>query len=141
VIRNTNSATMTSTNVKPLSSAWRRNGRRDVSGRAPAMRGLSAQGARRLRTMGTAGALFRFSVPTGRPRPGPARAKATAMATTMGSVLRFLTAGESHGKGLVVIVEGLPAGLPVRAEDIGEELARRRLGYGRGPGCASRPTS
>jgi chorismate synthase len=48
-------------------------------------------------------------------------------------VLRFLTAGESHGRALVVIVEGLPAGLPVEAADIAEELARRRLGYGRGP--------
>jgi chorismate synthase len=48
-------------------------------------------------------------------------------------VLRFLTAGESHGPALVVIVEGLPAGLPVDASDIGDELARRRLGYGRGP--------
>src|SRR5580658_7187782 len=48
-------------------------------------------------------------------------------------VLRFLTAGESHGKALVVIVEGLPAGLPVTAAEIGGELARRRLGYGRGP--------
>jgi chorismate synthase len=48
-------------------------------------------------------------------------------------VLRFLTAGESHGRALVVIVEGLPAGLPVEASDIVEELARRRLGYGRGP--------
>jgi chorismate synthase len=48
-------------------------------------------------------------------------------------VLRFLTAGESHGQGLVVIIEGLPAGLPVTAEQIGDELARRRLGYGRGP--------
>ncbi len=48
-------------------------------------------------------------------------------------MLRFLTAGESHGRALVVIVEGLPAGLPVEASDIGEELARRRLGYGRGP--------
>jgi chorismate synthase len=44
-----------------------------------------------------------------------------------------LTAGESHGQALVVIVEGLPAGLPVVAEDIRSELARRRLGYGRGP--------
>ena len=51
----------------------------------------------------------------------------------MAAVLRFLTAGESHGKGLVVIVEGLPAGLEVTAEDISSELARRRLGYGRGP--------
>ena len=49
------------------------------------------------------------------------------------AVLRYLTAGESHGKALVVIVEGLPAGLPVVEADIGAELARRRLGYGRGP--------
>jgi chorismate synthase len=48
-------------------------------------------------------------------------------------VIRFLTAGESHGRALVVIVEGLPAGLPVVADDIRSELARRRLGYGRGP--------
>jgi chorismate synthase len=48
-------------------------------------------------------------------------------------VLRYLTAGESHGQGLVVIVEGLPAGLAVTVEDIQAELARRRLGYGRGP--------
>jgi chorismate synthase len=48
-------------------------------------------------------------------------------------VLRFLTAGESHGKALVVIVEGLPAGLPVESSDVAAELARRRLGYGRGP--------
>jgi chorismate synthase len=48
-------------------------------------------------------------------------------------VLRFLTAGESHGRALVVIVEGLPAGLPVAVDDIQAELARRRLGYGRGP--------
>jgi chorismate synthase len=48
-------------------------------------------------------------------------------------VLRFLTAGESHGRALVVIVEGLPAGLPVEASDVSAELARRRLGYGRGP--------
>src|SRR5579862_7329666 len=48
-------------------------------------------------------------------------------------VLRFLTAGESHGRALLVIVEGLPAGLPVTVEGVGSELARRRLGYGRGP--------
>jgi chorismate synthase len=48
-------------------------------------------------------------------------------------VLRFLTAGESHGKGLVVIVEGLPAGLPLTLEEVQGELARRRLGFGRGP--------
>ena len=48
-------------------------------------------------------------------------------------MLRYLTAGESHGKALVVILEGLPAGLPLLAEDVQSELARRRLGYGRGP--------
>jgi len=47
--------------------------------------------------------------------------------------LRYLTAGESHGQALVVIVEGLPAGMKVTAEDIQAELGRRRLGYGRGP--------
>jgi chorismate synthase len=48
-------------------------------------------------------------------------------------VLRFLTAGESHGPALVVIVEGLPAGLPITIDDVAAELARRRLGFGRGP--------
>ena len=48
-------------------------------------------------------------------------------------MLRYLTAGESHGQALVVIVEGLPAGLEVTAEQVQSELARRRLGYGRGP--------
>jgi chorismate synthase len=47
-------------------------------------------------------------------------------------MLRFSTAGESHGKALVTIVEGLPAGLPVSAEWVDHELARRMLGYGRG---------
>lgn len=48
-------------------------------------------------------------------------------------MLRYLTAGESHGQALVVIVEGLPAGLPITIEAVADELARRRLGYGRGP--------
>jgi chorismate synthase len=48
-------------------------------------------------------------------------------------VLRYLTAGESHGPALTVVVEGLPAGLPVTVEQLGDELARRRLGFGRGP--------
>jgi chorismate synthase len=48
-------------------------------------------------------------------------------------VLRFLTAGESHGQALVVIVEGLPAGLEITVDEIQAEMARRRLGYGRGP--------
>lgn len=46
--------------------------------------------------------------------------------------LRFLTAGESHGKALNVIVEGLPAGLPVTAEWVDRDLGRRMMGYGRG---------
>ncbi len=48
-------------------------------------------------------------------------------------MLRYLTAGESHGKSLVVILEGLPAGLHIAREEITGELSRRRLGYGRGP--------
>lgn len=47
-------------------------------------------------------------------------------------MLRFLTAGESHGPGLVAIVEGLPKGLRVDVEGLGIELRRRRHGYGRG---------
>ena len=46
--------------------------------------------------------------------------------------LRFLTAGESHGPGLLGILEGLPAGLPLEAGDIDRDLARRQKGYGRG---------
>ena len=48
-------------------------------------------------------------------------------------MLRLLTAGESHGQGLVVVLEGLPAGLEITVEEIQAEMARRRLGYGRGP--------
>ena len=47
-------------------------------------------------------------------------------------MLRWLTAGESHGPSLVAILEGLPAHVEVTTEDISESLARRRLGYGRG---------
>ncbi len=47
-------------------------------------------------------------------------------------MLRFLTAGESHGKGLVVILEGLPAGLKVEPEYVNNELKLRQQGYGRG---------
>jgi chorismate synthase len=46
--------------------------------------------------------------------------------------LRFSTAGESHGKALVALVEGLPAGLPVSAEWVDRDLVRRMQGYGRG---------
>ena len=46
---------------------------------------------------------------------------------------RFSTAGESHGKGLVAVVEGMVADLPVKAGYINKELKRRQQGYGRGP--------
>ena len=47
-------------------------------------------------------------------------------------MLRWITAGESHGPALVAVMEGLPAGVPVTTMKIAEQLARRRLGYGRG---------
>jgi chorismate synthase len=50
----------------------------------------------------------------------------------MTGVLRWITAGESHGQALVAVLEGLPAGVDVTADEIADQLARRRLGYGRG---------
>src|ERR1700681_2540363 len=47
-------------------------------------------------------------------------------------MLRFLTAGESHGKALVTIVEGVPAGLAIDIDALTTELRRRQTGYGRG---------
>ena len=47
-------------------------------------------------------------------------------------MIRFLTAGESHGQGLTIIVEGVPASLPLTEKYIREQLARRQRGYGRG---------
>jgi chorismate synthase len=47
-------------------------------------------------------------------------------------VLRWLTAGESHGPALVAVLDGVPAGVEVTSADLGRDLARRRLGYGRG---------
>lgn len=47
-------------------------------------------------------------------------------------MLRWITAGESHGPELIGVLEGLPAGVPVLVEEIQDALARRRLGYGRG---------
>ena len=46
-------------------------------------------------------------------------------------MLRFLTAGESHGKGLVVILEGMPAGVHIDFDAITQQLKRRQGGYGR----------
>jgi chorismate synthase len=47
-------------------------------------------------------------------------------------VLRWITAGESHGPALVAVLDGLPAGVAVTTADLGRDLARRRLGHGRG---------
>jgi chorismate synthase len=47
-------------------------------------------------------------------------------------MLRFTTAGESHGPALVSILEGAPAGIPLLAQDIDDDLGRRQQGYGRG---------
>src|SRR2546425_10474390 len=47
-------------------------------------------------------------------------------------MLRFFTAGESHGQALLAWISGLPAGLPVDFDFINRELHRRQLGYGRG---------
>ncbi|GAC1477841.1 MAG: chorismate synthase [Gemmatimonadaceae bacterium] len=59
----------------------------------------------------------------------PDRGRAHAFPLLM---LRFTTAGESHGPALVCTIEGIPAGLPLRASDVDAELARRQQGYGRG---------
>ena len=47
-------------------------------------------------------------------------------------MIRYLTAGESHGEALIGIVEGVPSGIPLSAQDINVHLARRWLGFGRG---------
>ncbi|MGH7480227.1 MAG: chorismate synthase, partial [Candidatus Methylomirabilales bacterium] len=47
-------------------------------------------------------------------------------------MLRYLTAGESHGPSLTAILEGIPARLPLSTKDIDTELSRRQMGYGRG---------
>jgi len=47
-------------------------------------------------------------------------------------VFRFLTSGESHGRAIGVIIEGVPAGLPIAPADLDRDLRRRQLGYGRG---------
>jgi chorismate synthase len=47
-------------------------------------------------------------------------------------MLRYLNGGESHGKGLIAVLEGMLAGLPLTADDIDQDLSRRQKGYGRG---------
>ncbi|MDH3428187.1 MAG: chorismate synthase, partial [Gemmatimonadota bacterium] len=44
----------------------------------------------------------------------------------------FHTAGESHGRGMLVVIEGVPAGLPITPLHIAADLSRRQLGFGRG---------
>src|SRR5690606_8615690 len=50
----------------------------------------------------------------------------------MGDMLRWLTAGESHGPVLTAVLEGMPADVAITTDDVAAALARRRLGYGRG---------
>ena len=50
----------------------------------------------------------------------------------MQDMLRWITAGESHGQALVAMIENMPAGVPITRREIAYHLARRRLGYGRG---------
>src|SRR5450756_1102000 len=54
-------------------------------------------------------------------------------------MLRWLTAGESHGPALMATIEGLPAGVEVTSSDVAAALARRRLGFGRGARMAFEP--
>jgi chorismate synthase len=79
---------------------------------------------------------------SGRPAPRPSRLRgnsrvrvpdAAKTSYTIGpSMVRFLTAGESHGRALIVILEGIPAGLPIEIDAITADLKRRQGGYGRG---------
>src|SRR5262249_20860422 len=65
-----------------------------------------------------------------RPRRGPEPGKSSDR--IKGEMLRFLTAGESHGPALVAIVEGVPAGLAIDFDAVTADLRRRQTGYGRG---------
>src|SRR6476661_69210 len=64
--------------------------------------------------------------------PGIPPGSRVSPSTVRRSMLRFTTAGESHGQALVSILEGMPAGVPLLAADIDADLARRQQGYGRG---------
>src|SRR3989442_13288131 len=85
---------------------------------------------------GRAGPSARGGAPAGqgvRPEPDPASGSRVIIERFEGTVtFRFTTAGESHGRGLVAILEGIPAGLPVSAERINADLKRRLGRYGRG---------
>src|SRR6478609_8154232 len=64
--------------------------------------------------------------------PGIPPGSRVSPSTVRRSMLRFTTAGESHGQALVSILEGMPAAVPLLAADIDADLARRQQGYGRG---------
>ncbi len=55
-------------------------------------------------------------------------------------MIRFSTAGESHGEALIALVSGLPAGVPIDLDFVNRELWRRQQGYGRGGRMRSKPT-
>ena len=58
----------------------------------------------------------------------------------MRGLVRFLTAGESHGEVLVAVIDGISAGLPLTEGHINEDLARRQRGYGRGGSMKTEPS-
>src|SRR5580693_8116959 len=66
------------------------------------------------------------------PAPGLSWRGNQSAFTRIDAMLRWLTAGESHGRALVAICEGVPAGVRVSTDDVAAALARRRAGYGRG---------
>jgi chorismate synthase len=66
------------------------------------------------------------------PLPGPPRISAAPVGFRESRLLRYLTAGESHGPALVAILDGMPSGIPVSAGRIDAQLRRRQGGYGRG---------
>ncbi len=74
---------------------------------------------------------FGLTLASGAPSRGMARTLAGADGR-VSSMFRWLTAGESHGKALAAICDGVPAGVRVTSEDVAAALARRRAGYGRG---------
>ena len=97
------------------------------------------RGARRARAPRASGprrasrrATPRRRFPRPRRRPADGRPRASTSDPSMTEPFRFLTAGESHGRTLGVIVEGVPAGLALTEADLAVDLARRQRGYGRG---------
>src|SRR5262249_14437549 len=108
----------------------------DAAPRAGGRRGMRDRGGNRDADR-TGSAVVRAVDREGRPDRGNAQRRVPRAGGTHGAggrtlMLRFLTAGESHGPELVVIVEGLPAGVVVDGDAIDHQLVRRQQGYGRG---------